>query len=72
MIPDVGMTKHKPNHDQNQTSKNVRVKPHRNGDVADEKPALWTVAKHPENYCERRRWKRGREERGRISLETWH
>jgi hypothetical protein len=44
----------------------VSVKPDRNGDATDERL----------HYCERRRWKRGREERGagggmKISLRTF-
>ncbi|KAJ8580154.1 hypothetical protein M405DRAFT_847793 [Rhizopogon salebrosus TDB-379] len=59
---------HKPNHNPNQTSRKVRVKPHRDGDVADESLHYGpgTIAKHPENYYERGRWKRGRGQRTRV------
>jgi len=54
------MTKDEPNLHRDQTSRKVGVKPNRNGNATDERL----------HDCERRRWKRGREERGSQEKET--
>jgi len=61
VLPDTGMTKDKPNRNRDQTSKEGgRGQTGQKRDATDERL----------HYCERRRWKRGREERGAQQEET--